>query len=933
MVGRTVSHFQIVERLGAGGMGEVYKARDTHLDRFVAIKVLHPDAIADQQRRTRFVQEAKAASALNHPNIVHIYDIGTDAGVDFIAMECVSGKALDQLIPRKGMRLNEALKIAGQVADAMARAHEAGIVHRDLKPSNLMVDEHGVVKVVDFGLAKLAEATEPGGNATTRTAPVKTDEGAIVGTVAYMSPEQAEGKAVDGRSDIFSFGAVLYEMVTGRRAFSGDTAVSTLASVIKDHPKPLSELAPETPHDLEKLISRCLQKQPDRRWQAMSDLRVALGELREESESGDRQAAPIPSKTGSRWRRAALAVLPLVIISGVWLLWRYGTRQAPPKPVLTSRDVIVVADFANSTGDPIFDGTLREALSNQIENSNTLRAMSPGQVSLILTDMKRPPDAPITAAVANEICMRAHEKATVAGSIAAMGSTYVITLRATSCQTGETLASELVEASGKEKVLDALTKAVSGIREKLGESLPNIQRTLAEAAVASGGTTASLEAYQALAMGMAQATRGQYPAAVPHYERAIELDPNLAVAYAYEAIALPGQRSRSRELFRQAFERRMIASERERLWIEGRYYEAEGNLDKARPVYEELVRLYPNSILGLNSIGNIYRRFGELEKALPIYREVIRLAPEMSLGYNQVTDALIGLDRFEEAHIVAETPAVKRLKAADMRLTLLRLSYLEGDLAAAKVAIDDLEGTKSAVESLRVQQAYAFAGGKFRSAGALQAKADETARRRDLGRAALDMKLQHVAYLANAGLCPDVESTVTPELTKPDIAWGPGAAAALATCGDVAKAQRLADDMVKMGESGQVWDSLQLPLIQARVRLAQGKPADAIAALEAARPFERAWPSVVLARGDAFLMSNEPAEAAAEFRKIVGVKANLLLTSSYNAAQVGLGRALAASGDAAGAKKAYEAFFDLWKSADAGIPLLLAARKEYATLR
>jgi serine/threonine protein kinase len=254
MVGRTVSHYQIVERLGAGGMGYV------------------------------------------------------------------SGKALDQLIPRKGMRLNEALKIAGQVADAMARAHEAGTVHRDLKPSNLMVDERGSVKVVDFGLAKLAETGGTVGDATTRTEPVKTEEGAIVGTVAYMSPEQAEGRALDGRSDIFSFGAVLYEMVTGRRAFSGDTAVSTLASVIKDHPKPLSEVAPDTPHDLEKLISRCLQKQPDRRWQAMADLRVALGELREESDSGGGRAAPVPAKAGSRWRWAALAVVTLVIISGAWLL-------------------------------------------------------------------------------------------------------------------------------------------------------------------------------------------------------------------------------------------------------------------------------------------------------------------------------------------------------------------------------------------------------------------------------------------------------------------------------------------------------------------------------------------------------------------------------------------------------------------------------------
>jgi eukaryotic-like serine/threonine-protein kinase len=931
MVGRTVSHYQIVERLGAGGMGEVYKARDTHLDRFVAIKVLNPEKVPNPQRKARFVQEAKAASALNHPNIVHIYDIGNDAGVDFIAMEHVAGKALDQLISRKGMRLKETLRIAAQVADALARAHEAGIVHRDVKPSNLMVDEHGVVKVVDFGLAKLTETVQSSEDATTHAVLVKSDDGAIVGTVAYMSPEQAEGRPLDGRSDIFSFGAVLYEMVTGRRAFSGDSAVATLAAVIKDHPKPLGDVAPETPRDLEKLVSRCLQKEPDRRWQSMADLRVALGELREESESGDRHAAQSLGRGRGRWRWAALAVLPLVI-AGAWVFWRYGTSPAPPKPILTSRDVIVLADFANSTGDPVFDRTLREWVSNQLENSNTLRTMSPGQMGAILAEMKRPPDAPVTAAVANEVCVRAGEKATLTGSIAALGSTYALVLKATNCQTGETLASQQAQASGKEQVLSALTEAVDGIREKLGESLPDIQRTLAQRVNLVGATTASLEAYQAFAMGLLQAGQGKYREAVPHYERAIELDPNLAIAYAQEAIAVQGQRSRSRELFRQAFERRMHASERERLWIEGRYFESEGNLDKARLVYEELVRLYPNFILGFNSIGNIYRDFGEFEKALPMDREVIRLAPDASLGYAQSLNTLIRLGRFEEARAVAGTPALGRLKSPEIRLMLLRLSYLEGDMAAVQAAIPDLEGTGFALQSLREQLTYAFALGKFRSADALHAKADETARRQNLGRAALDLKLQATAYKANAGLCPDVEATVTPELQRPGIAWGPGAAAALATCGDVAKAQRLADDMVKIGLSGQVWDSVQRPLIQARMLLSRRRPSDAIAVLETARAFERASPSVALARGEAFLRSGRPADAAVEFRKVVGLKANLL-TSGYNAAQVGLARALAASGDSAGAKKAYEAFFDLWRAADAGIPLLLAAQKEHAALR
>ncbi len=927
LTGRSLADFQVLDKLGEGGMGVVYKARDVRLKRLVSIKLLGRRQLADAERRRRFVQEARAASALNHPNIVTIYDIVHENGRDVIVMEYVPGKTLDQVIPRTGLALDHVLKYAVQIADGLAAAHAAGIVHRDIKPGNLIVNEAGLVKVVDFGLAKLSEPLSAG-EASTDTAKSETAEGKILGTAAYMSPEQAEGKKVDARSDIFSFGAVLYEMATGRRAFTADTAAATLAAVIKEQPKPVSEVAPEAPRDLEKLISRCLQKQPDRRWQSMADLRVALSELREESESGARQAAISPAQRRSRWRWAALALLTLVI-AGAWLLWRYGARRPPLKPILTSKDVIVLADFVNSTGDPVFDGTLREALANQIENSNLLRAMSPGQIRLLLADMKRPSDTRITADVANEICLRAGEKATLAGSIAALGGTYVLTLKATNCKTGETLASHVVEAAGKEKVLGALAQAVDGIREKLGESLPNIQRT-----ADVGGTTASLEAYQAYAMGLFQFGQGQYAAGIPHLDRAIQLDPNLAIAYTQEAIRYTTlrQNNRARELFRQGFERRTHASERERLWIEGRYYQAEGNLDRARPVFEEFLRLYPNYFLGFNALGNIYRQFGDFEKALPMYREVIRLAPWASLGYFQLAAALIKLGRFEEAHAVAQMPAMKRLNPPDIRRLLLALNYLEGDQAAAQGAVNALEGTEFEVNSLDVQQAYVFAVGKFRSAEALQAKAEQAARRQNLGAAALAMKLGAAAWKANVGLCSDVEATVTPGLLKADLSEAPRAIAAIATCGGTAKAQRLTDGMARLGASGQVWESAQLPLIRARILLARGKPAEAVAALEPARVFERALPGIILARGEAHLRSNKPLEAAAEFRKILNVKANLL-TSDYNAAQVGLARALAASGDTAGARKGYKAFFDVWKSADPGIPLLVAARKEYAALR
>jgi serine/threonine protein kinase len=288
MDGGELGHFSLLEKIGEGGMGRVYKARDKFLDRFVAIKLLAEARSTDADRRARFIQEAKAASALNHPNIITIHEIGEQDGQTYIVMELVDGKPLNELIPRKGMRLTEALRIAAQVADALTAAHAAGIVHRDLKPANIMVDAHGRVKVLDFGLAKLvaptrATAADDADKATRTLAaglPV-TEEGMIVGSVPYMSPEQVEGRALDARSDIFSFGAVLYEMITGQRAFRGDSRISTLAAVVEKDPPPVSESSASTPPEVERVIARCLRKDVNRRSQSMADVKLALEELRD----------------------------------------------------------------------------------------------------------------------------------------------------------------------------------------------------------------------------------------------------------------------------------------------------------------------------------------------------------------------------------------------------------------------------------------------------------------------------------------------------------------------------------------------------------------------------------------------------------------------------------------------------------------------------
>jgi eukaryotic-like serine/threonine-protein kinase len=340
MTSQTLGHYRILEQLGAGGMGIVYKAVDTHLDRFVAIKVLPPEKVADAERKRRFVQEAKAASALNHPNIITIHDIANENGIDFIAMEYVHGKALNELIPRKGLPLSESLKYAIQIADALAAAHAAGIIHRDLKPGNVMVSgaegRSGLIKVLDFGLAKLTDKTEGVQLEFTETIrqgdPPSTGEGVIVGTISYMSPEQAEGKQVDARSDIFSFGALLYEMVTGQRAFQGASQLSTLSAILREEPKPASQVVEGLPRELERIIARCLRKSPERRFQDMPDLKVALEELKEESDSGKLTAFPPP--IGVRRRAGPMLLLGVVVVLGAvaasWFWW----RSNPGKPTL-----------------------------------------------------------------------------------------------------------------------------------------------------------------------------------------------------------------------------------------------------------------------------------------------------------------------------------------------------------------------------------------------------------------------------------------------------------------------------------------------------------------------------------------------------------------------------------------------------------------------
>jgi serine/threonine protein kinase/tetratricopeptide (TPR) repeat protein len=926
MIGQTISHYRIIKKLGQGGMGVVYKARDTHLDRFVAIKVLPPEAVADPERKRRFVQEAKAASALNHPNIVTVHDIDQSDGIDFIAMEYIEGRTLDELIRRKGLKLSEALKYAVQIADALAKAHAAGIIHRDLKPGNVIVTSDGRAKVLDFGLAKLTEVAAASPDEETRTDQQSTVTGMIIGTAGYMSPEQAEGRKVDARSDIFSFGSVLYEMLTGRRAFRGENPALTLAAVLRSQPQPLG---PKAPHDLEKVVERCLRKDPDRRYQTMADLKVALQDLKEESDSGKLAVPHAPSRPRSRaflgsvpWATAALALAAIG-----FFLW--PRLHAAP---LTDKDVLVLADFTNTTGETVFDGTLREALAVQLEQSPFLKILSDGQVRQDLRFMGHPAGERITNQVAREICQREGEKAMIGGAIVSLGKSYAITLQATNCQTGETLAREQVEAGDKEHVLRAVATATARMRAKLGESLASIQKL---AGPSEQVTTMSLDAFQAYALGRRQQDLGLSLEAIPFYRRATDLDPNFATAYNLLGVMYcnAGEYALCFEYRKKAFSLVDRVSEGERLAISAGYYRQTGELNKAAEQYELRARAYPRAYAPHNDLGIIYWSTGEWEKALAEYQEAARLEPRTAYPQSNQVGLYRCLERFDEARAVAEKLVAQKLDSPSTHVALLQVAYVQGDQAEAEKQIQWLAGKQEEHLGIEAQASNAVVLGQYRRAMELLERGGEMARRRNLAGVAARFRSAEAEGLALGGNCKEAREKAR-VATPPDP--GPSDtltnALPLAICGDETTAQKMVEDTSKRYPLHTLWKAVWRPAILAAVELNRNQPEQAIELLRSASAYERPYEFAVYLRGLAYLRLQKGAEAAAEFQSILdhnGANWGAYYPVSY----VGLARAAAVAGDIPRARKAYQDFLTLWKDADPDIPILKEAKAEYAKLQ